>query len=125
MINDNFTIPKIVEFWANKLPNAIAISAPDRSPLTYENLHNHIKRISRDLANRGIKRNDRVAVVIPNGPELATTFLTIASASTFAPLRLNYREEEFNFFFSDLKAKALIIQSGLESPAIVAAEKNG
>lgn len=56
---------------------------------------------------------------------MVVTFLAVASGATCAPLNPNYRSKEFGFFLSDLKAKALIIQSGIDSPARRIAEKRG
>ena len=65
----------------------------------------------------GIGRNDRVAIVLPNGPEMAAAFIAIACGATTAPLNPAYRAEEFDFYLSDLNAKALVILDGMESPA--------
>ena len=65
----------------------------------------------------GIGRNDRVAIVLPNGPDMATAFVAIACGATTAPLNPAYRAEEFDFYLSDLNAKALVILDGMESPA--------
>jgi acyl-CoA synthetase (AMP-forming)/AMP-acid ligase II len=43
---------------------------------------------------------------------MAVAFLAVAFAATCAPLNPDYREKEFEFYLSDLDAKALIIQSG-------------
>ena len=73
----------------------------------------------------GIGRNDRVAIVLPNGPEMAAAFVAIACGATTAPLNPAYRAEEFDFYLSDLNAKALVILDGMESPArAVAAARN-
>jgi acyl-CoA synthetase (AMP-forming)/AMP-acid ligase II/thioesterase domain-containing protein len=77
------------------------------------------------LTAYGIGRQDRVAIVLPNGPEMAATFLAVATGATSAPLNPNYRAREFDFFLSDLEAKALIIQSGMPSPAISIAQQQG
>jgi acyl-CoA synthetase (AMP-forming)/AMP-acid ligase II len=72
----------------------------------------------------GIGRNDRVAIILPNGPEMASAFLSVAAGATTAPLNPAYRAEEFDFFLGDLDAKALVIASTLQSPArVVAAER--
>jgi acyl-CoA synthetase (AMP-forming)/AMP-acid ligase II len=63
--------------------------------------------------------------VLPNGPEMATAFLGVASATASAPLNPAYRKDEFEFYLKDLNAKALIIEAGSESPAIDAAERLG
>ncbi|MGN6551986.1 MAG: acyl--CoA ligase, partial [Pararhizobium sp.] len=57
----------------------------------------------------GIGRNDRVAIVLPNGPEMASAFLSVAAGATTAPLNPAYRAEEFEFYLTDLGAKALIV----------------
>jgi len=73
----------------------------------------------------GIGRNDAVAIVLPNGPEMATAFLAIASAATSAPLNPAYRADEFDFYLTDLNARALVIQEGMDSPAREVAAKHG
>ena len=110
---------------AQRIPDAIAIAAPGRKPLTYSRLLIEIDKAVKILNAAGIGRNDRVAVVLPNGPEMAVAFLTIAAAATCAPLNPAYTANEFNFYLSDLNAKALIVQSGIDSPAIAVAQKRG
>jgi acyl-CoA synthetase (AMP-forming)/AMP-acid ligase II len=77
------------------------------------------------LAAHGIGPNDRVAIVLDNGPEMAAAFLSIAGAATAAPLNPTYRAEEFEFYLTDLRAKLLVVARGKESPAIDVAEKLG
>lgn len=79
-------------------PEAIAISAPGRISLTYSLLHTFIKKTVEKLNGSGIGRSDRVAIVVPNGPEMATAFLAVSTCATSAPLNSAYRESEFNFF---------------------------
>ncbi|NBT05956.1 MAG: AMP-dependent synthetase, partial [Betaproteobacteria bacterium] len=73
----------------------------------------------------GIGRNDRVGIVLSNGPEMATAFMAVAAGTTSAPLNPAYRGEEFEFYLSDLHAKALIVEQGSTSPAIEVAKKLG
>jgi acyl-CoA synthetase (AMP-forming)/AMP-acid ligase II len=102
-----------------------AISAPDRSPLTYQGLRALIEATLQRLNGLGIGRNDRVAIVLNNGPEMATCFAACASGVTSAPLNPAYRADEFEFYLSDLNAKALIVERGSASPAVAVAEKLG
>ena len=60
----------------------------------------------------GVGRGDRVAIVLANGPEAASAFLSVACYAVTAPLNPSYRTEEFAFYLSDLKARALIVQQG-------------
>ena len=77
------------------------------------------------LARADIGPGDRVAIVLRNGPEMATAFLGTAAHATAAPLNPAYRVDEFAFYLEDLRAKALILKAGAESPAIEAAARVG
>jgi acyl-CoA synthetase (AMP-forming)/AMP-acid ligase II len=102
-----------------------AIGSPERQTLTYARLRELLRRTVEDLNIMGIGRNDRVAIVLPNGPEMAAAFVAIASGATTAPLNPAYRTDEFDFYLSDLNAKALVILEGMENPALaVAAARN-
>ncbi len=103
----------------------IAIAAPEREPLTYGGLRDQVGRTGDALAQAGIGPGDRVAIVLPNGPEMAAAFLGAAAHATAAPLNSAYRVDEFAFYLEDLRAKALILQTGTESAAIEAAKRVG
>ncbi len=105
--------------------DAVAIAAHGAPPLTYAGLRALIERTCATLNDLGIGLGDRVAIVLPNGPEMATAFLCVASAATSAPLNPAYKQDEFEFYLEDIKAKALIVEAGSDSPAIRAAEKLG
>lgn len=77
------------------------------------------------LNSIGIGRGDRVAIVLPNGAEMAAAFLGVAAGASAAPLNPAYRADEFEFYLSDLNAKAVIIMAGDDSPAVAVAEKLG
>jgi len=118
-------IHHLIAAQAKRTPDAIAIAAPERAPLTYSGLRTHIEDTVKTLNAMGVGRNDRVAIVLPNGPEMAVAFVAVAAGATSAPLNPAYRANEFDFYLSDLKAKALIIQSGMDSPAIAVAQARG
>ncbi len=103
--------------------DAPALSAPERPSLDYAGLRRHVAATVERLNALGIGRNDRVAIVLANGPEMASAFLAIGAGATTAPLNPAYRAEEFEFYLSDLNAKALVIEDGAESPALEVAKK--
>jgi len=113
----------IIELIAGGAAGAPAIAAPGRTDLTYQGLREHVARTVAALAARGIGRNDRVAIVLPNGPEMATAFVAVAACATTAPLNPAYRREEFDFYLRDLGAAALIVEQGSGSPAVTAARE--
>ena len=98
-----------------------AIGAPGRPWLTHAGLRDQVQRTIADLNRMGIGRNDRVAIVLPNGPEMAAAFVAIAAGATTAPLNPAYKTDEFEFYLSDLNARALLIQQGMESPSCAVA----
>ena len=102
-----------------------AIAAPGRPALTYGGLQVLAKRTIESLNRVGIGRGDRVAIVLPNGPEMATAFIAVAAGATSAPLNPAYRADEFDFYLGDLNAKALLIQRGFDSPARTMAMQRG
>ena len=109
---------------------APAITAPpgesgDRPALTYGNLRSLAHETANRLAHFGVGRGDRVAMVLPNGPEMAAAFVTVGACATTAPLNAAYRAEEFDFYLSDLGAKAVIVAAGMESPVLAAAKERG
>jgi acyl-CoA synthetase (AMP-forming)/AMP-acid ligase II len=56
---------------------------------------------------------------------MALSFVAIGAGATTAPLNPAYRAEEFEFYLSDLGAKALIVADGVDTPATGVAEKLG
>ncbi len=105
--------------------DAVALAAPDRPPLDYRALRALVAATTASLNAAGIGRNDRVAIVLPNGPEMAACFVACACTCASAPLNPAYRLDEFEFYLDDLQAKALIVERGSASPAVAAAAKLG
>jgi acyl-CoA synthetase (AMP-forming)/AMP-acid ligase II len=102
-----------------------AIGAPGRPWLSHGALRALARQTVVDLNAMGIGRGDRVALVLPNGPEAACAFVCIACGATTAPLNPAYKAEEFAFYLSDLNASALVVQAGAETPAREAAAAKG
>jgi amino acid adenylation domain-containing protein len=100
---------------AKQTPYAPALLACGKNPASYEKLLRQIDETARRLALKGIGRADRVAVVMPNGPEMASLFLGVASVAAFAPLNPTYRANEFDFYLSDLHPKLVIVDAATES----------
>jgi acyl-CoA synthetase (AMP-forming)/AMP-acid ligase II/acyl carrier protein len=117
------TVPDIVNTWASHDPTAPALLASGRPPLTYMHLCQHIATTARRLTGLGIGRAERVAVVVPNGSEMATAFLAIAATATCAPLNPDYTAADFAFSLSDLRARALVVLAGDATPAREAAAR--
>ena len=104
---------------------APAIGAPGRAWTSYGALRRQSQEVRAALRAAGVGPRDRVAIVLPNGPEMAVAFVAIAQAATTAPLNPAYKEDEFAFYLEDLSAKAIVVAAGEEGPARRAAEGLG
>jgi long-chain acyl-CoA synthetase len=76
---------------------------------TYEEINEEINRLSNSFKQMGIKKGDRIAVLLPNCPQFYTTFLAVQSLGaifiSFNPL---YSPREIIQFLNDCNPKALI-----------------
>jgi acyl-CoA synthetase (AMP-forming)/AMP-acid ligase II len=93
--------------------------------LSFGGLRRQVEYTVNQLNGLGIGRNAAVAIVLPNGPEMASAFVCIAAGATTAPLNPGYSSDEFEFYLADLEAELLVVQEGVETPAIAAAQKHG
>jgi acyl-CoA synthetase (AMP-forming)/AMP-acid ligase II len=105
--------------------SATALAAPGRPPLTYGALRELVATTIGSLNAAGAGRNDRVAIVLDNGPEMAACFLACAAGTASAPLNPGYRADELEFHLADLRARLLVVARGSSSPAIEVAAKLG
>ena len=102
-------------------PDAHALLAPGREPFSYEGLGRQTARIAERLGAAGYGPEDRVAVVLPNGPDMAAAFVAIASCAACAPLNPNYTLHDFEFYLADLDASALLVEEAAAGAAVEAA----
>ena len=110
---------------ASLTPDATALLAPGRSPLTYRQLWDHVQRSQNALTSLGIRPREVTALVVPNSPELITAFLAVAGTGACAPLDPALTEREFHFCLSRLRARTLIVPDDLPEPAARAARSLG
>jgi acyl-CoA synthetase (AMP-forming)/AMP-acid ligase II len=102
---------------AKTAPDAVAITAPGHQAMTYSSLAGQMEKVVHTLNDLSIGRGDRVAMVLRNGPEMATAFLSVSACAVSAPLNPGYQPGEFDFYLSDIDAKALVVEKGMPSPA--------
>ena len=99
------TLRGLLDVGADRDP---AIVTPDGAVLRHGELRAEVDRLAGRLRALGLQADDRIAIVAPNGPEMAIAFLAAACAGCAAPLNPKYRTEELRFYLDDLGAKALI-----------------
>ena len=118
-------IENIVSYWANKTPGAIALLAPGKNALTYQDLGIQLVQTCNALREHGLGANDTIAVVLPNGPEAAVATLSVASVSKCAPLNPGFRASELTVLLRDLDVNALIYDSEVGQVARQTAQELG
>jgi len=102
-----------------------ALLSDGDEPLSHQQLWNQVAVTVTALISLGVGRGDRVAIVLPQGQDLAVTFLAVAAGATAAPLNPAYVEKEFLFYMEDLQARALIVPRDSDSPARAVADSLG
>jgi oxalate---CoA ligase len=124
-MNPPILLHQMIASQENQRPRALAILAPGKAGLSYRELSRHLAAAALQLTRLGIRAGDRLAVVMPNGSEMASAFLAISSVCTCAPLNPAYRLDEFKASLEDLRIKALVTCFGSAAPACQAAGSLG
>ena len=114
--NDSTVVDLLAEH-ARRAPTAAAIVAPHARPVAYGPLVEQLDDLGRTLRGAGAGRQDRVAVVLPNGPAMATTMLGVIANAVAAPLNPQYTADELRFFLTDLAPSLLLVGEMLDTPA--------
>ena len=100
-----------------------AVLAEDGSSLSYDELRATVASLRYRMRALGVGTEDRIAIVVPNGPAAAMAFLAAAITGCAAPLNPRYRADELRFYLEDLGASVLITgESGGEAAGEAAGE---
>ena len=110
---------------AQRTPDALAILARDRAPTTFADLTTLANHVGETLREAGVSPVDRVATVIPGGPEMAALFICASAHATVVPLNSSCTLAEIESLISDVGAKAVVVEPAGNVPARVVAEKLG
>lgn len=103
------TIAELLEKGPDAQP---ALVAPEGAMLTYRALRDLTAETVHRLSALGLQRGERVAIVLPNGPEAIVMFLAVAQVATACPMNPAYKEREFRFYFDDTGATFLVVPRG-------------
>jgi oxalate---CoA ligase len=106
-------------------PEATAVLAPGRPPLTFSGLAAHVESLARSLAASGLDRENPIASVLPDDAQTLVAFLAASPVAGFAPLDPDLREAEFDSCLNDLSPSALLAPAGSRSAAVGAAKALG
>ncbi|WP_407169576.1 AMP-binding protein [Bradyrhizobium sp. ORS 111] len=110
---------------AENAPERHAILAPARLPMTYRALWMQANEVVFGLRTIGVRRTDRVAVVLPDGPEAAVAMIAVAAGAVCVPLNPGFTCDEYQRYFGELHLAALLTHAGLNSACRRAARIQG
>ena len=89
------------------------VTADDGATTTYAALADRVEALAGRLAAAGVRRGDRVALALPNGPELVELLLAAAAiGAAAAPLNPAYTRDEFAFYLDDIAPRLLLVPDG-------------
>jgi acyl-CoA synthetase (AMP-forming)/AMP-acid ligase II len=104
-------------------PSRPAFVVPESGQvLTYAQAAARIETLAGQLAGVGVRRGDRVALTLPNGPDFVLLLLAItALGAAAAPLNPAYTEPEFSFFLADIAPRLFLMPASRPAAAAAAA----
>jgi acyl-CoA synthetase (AMP-forming)/AMP-acid ligase II len=119
------TVPRLLQRQVLTRPDSPALGAPGGQPISYAAVSARVGALIEVLRARGVGPGDRVALVLPGGPDMAVAFLGVTAGAACAPLNPAYRPEEFRFYFEDLAPKLLLTRAAMDSAAMPVAGQLG
>lgn len=115
----------LLKYQSEKFPDAVAIQALNGAAISYAELAHRVESMVLGLRGHGVAAGSRVAIVLPNGLDMALALLGVSSAAIAIPLNPVYKEPEYEAYFSETEADFLLALEGGYHPAKAVAEKLG
>ncbi len=115
-VNEDLSFPirtfhEGIEQWAVKTPNAMALMACDRD-MTYREYNSEANRIARALMARGMKKGDRVVLLLPRRSYYLTAmFAVMKCGGAFIPMDPEYPADRIEYILNDSEGRFVITTS--------------
>src|ERR1017187_259935 len=119
------TVLDAIQEHAKRSATAIALLAPDRDPVTYDQLGRSIKTTVERLDTLGLRPSGRVAVITENGLEGAVLLPSLISRPVCCPLNAAWSKAEITDSLDTLQASAMIIPRDAGVPVRTVAAASG
>jgi len=105
--------PLAAVFSAGEAAAAALVCPDDGSSIAFGELAERVDSLARALRGLGVERGDRVAMALPNGPEIVELLLAVtALGAAAAPLNPAYTPDELTFYLEDLAPRLLLLPEG-------------
>jgi long-chain acyl-CoA synthetase len=108
---------------ARRAPEREAIVAGDRR-VTYAELNRAVDAFAAGLRALGVRRGERVAVVLPNGVETAIAIYgTLRAGAAFSPLNPTIKQDKLGYVLANCDAAAVVCDARL-APLVAGAREH-
>ncbi|MCW2942347.1 MAG: amino acid adenylation domain protein [Actinomycetia bacterium] len=105
------TLPELFEAQASKTPDETALVCGDVA-LTYRELNERANRLAHELIARGAGPEQRVALVLPRGPEFVIAIHAVLKAgAAYVPIDPEYPADRIAYMLAD-SGPALVLTTG-------------
>lgn len=122
------TVFSILEARASSDGDSIALAPFGAEPITSRSLSRRVLALAAGLQDAGVgstASGDRVAIVLPNGPDLSIALLAACVAGVAAPFNPDYRADEFEAYFRHANCRFLLCGPTESGEAVEAARSAG
>ena len=100
---------EILRVNAKKFPKKLALKDTRRS-LNYTELNERVNQLGNGLINKGLKKGDKVGILLYNNLEFIETYCALAKIGLVAvPINFRYASKDIEFVLDNSDAKAMIL----------------
>jgi long-chain acyl-CoA synthetase len=108
----------LLEAAAKRYGEKIAVVMGEQR-LSYAQLDEAANKVANALLGMGVKKGDRVALLLPNSPEFAAIYFGVVKIGGIAvPLDTKYKLAELDSLFKDAQPKVLVAESLFLAPLV-------
>jgi amino acid adenylation domain-containing protein len=108
------SVPDLVERQARRAPEALAV-VDEGERLTYAELSERARRVAGHLRERGVRRGDAVAVLLPRSAAAVAAHLgVLAAGAAYVPLDPGHPAERIRRAIEDAGATVALTRTGLQ-----------
>lgn len=107
------SIRDVIESAVRKRPDKVFFLFQDKQ-FTFEEFDRNINQVANGFRKLGVKKGDRVAVMMNNKPELAFIWLGLSKiGAVFTPINTSYKSMETEYIINNSDAKVIMVDLDL------------
>ncbi len=114
----------VLEFSAKRYPNKVAI-VQERQNISYSQLHDKVLKVAASLQRVGVKKQDRVVVLLKNRMENVIIYWALQRlGAIYTPINFRLSAKEVEYCVNDAEAEVVIFEEVSEN-AVLSADFTG